>query len=155
MNQWIRIAGVFLLVLGSGCNSGTLYDRIESVDPTGWQVEDRVIFSVPVQDTVGMYNLYLQIRNESGYAYSNLWLFIDTYAPTGASLRDTLECKLANEMGKWYGRGVGNKFAVEMPYRTGVRFPYPGTYRIEVQQGMREEALKAIHDIGLRIEKVD
>ena len=93
------------------------------------------------------------MRNDGRYEYSNLWLFIRTNSPTGAILRDTLECRLANEQGRWQGRGSGGRFSLEIPLRYRVRFPNPGTYIFEIDQGMRNKELKYITDLGLRIEK--
>jgi gliding motility-associated lipoprotein GldH len=112
-------------------------------------------FEVPVNDTSGIYNIYVQIRNDGRYAYSNLWLFIRTNSPTGATLRDTVECRLADDQGRWIGRGSGGRFSLEIPLRYHIRFPVTGLYTFEIDQGMRDRELKYITDLGLRIEKAD
>ena len=152
-----RLAGpvmtVLMGVLFAACGQKDFYLRNVPVEKGIWPADRFYRFEVPVSDTVSSYNIYLQVRNDGRYEYSNLWLFIRTNSPTGAILRDTLECRLANEQGRWQGRGSGGRFSLEIPLRYRVRFPNPGTYIFEIDQGMRNKELKYITDLGLRIEK--
>ena len=62
---------------------------------------------------------------------SNLFLFIKISSPLGYSVKDTFECKLADEKGKWLGKGFGNVWNHQLLYKQNIRFPYPGTYSFE------------------------
>jgi len=143
------LAGIML----AACGQKDFYLRNVPVDKGIWPAGHFYRFEVPVTDTAGIYNIYLQVRNDGRYEYSNLWLFIRTNSPTGASLRDTVECRLADEQGRWQGRGSGGRFSLEIPLRYRVRFPAAGTYIFEIDQGMRAAELPFITDLGLRIEK--
>jgi len=145
----VVLAGLLL----SSCGGNDLYLSNVPVDKGVWPVDRFYRYEVPVTDTAGIYTIYIQVRNDGRYEYSNLWLFIRTNSPTGASLRDTLECRLADEHGRWQGRGSGGRFSLEIPLRYRVRFPQPGTYLFEIEHGMRDTELKHITDLGLRIEK--
>lgn len=144
---------VLLLVLTAGCSRKTLFNETVNLPDRGWSMNQFVTFEVPAGDTAQPYDLYLMVRNTARYAWSNLWLFVETHSPTGFVLRDTLEMRLADERGKWLGRGIGDRFAVEIPYRQWVRFPQTGTYRFEIHQGMRDTLLEHITGVGFRIEK--
>lgn len=152
-----RLAGSVMAammgILFTGCGQKDFYLRNVPVENGVWPADHFYRFEVPVKDTVSSYNVYLQIRNDGRYEYSNLWLFIRTNSPTGANLRDTLECRLADVQGRWQGRGSGGRFSLEIPLRYRVKFPNPGTYIFEIDQGMRNKELKYITDLGLRIEK--
>lgn len=152
-----RLRGSFIIVtmtvLLSACGQKDLFLRNVPVENGEWPAELFYRFEVPVGDTVGTYNVFLQVRNDGRYEYSNLWLFVRTNSPTGASLRDTVECRLADEQGRWEGRGSGGRFSLEIPFRYRVRFPNPGVYVFEIDHGMRDKNLKFITDLGLRIEK--
>lgn len=152
-----RFRGSLILVVTAlvfaACGQKDLYLKNVPVEQGIWPAEKFYRFEVPVNDTVGAYNIYLQVRNDGRYEYSNLWLFIRTNSPTGAILRDTVECRLANDQGRWEGRGSGGRFSLEIPLRYRVKFPNPGVYIFEIDQGMREKQLKYITDLGLRIEK--
>jgi gliding motility-associated lipoprotein GldH len=123
------------------------------VGKEGWPADRFIRFEVPVTDTRGIYTIFLQVRNDGRYETSNLWLFVTTHSPTGATLRDTVECRLADEEGHWLGKGSGGRFSLEIPFRYRVRFPEPGIYLFEIEHGMRTNTLNYITDLGLRIEK--
>jgi len=145
---------IFILgVLFTACGHRDFFVRNVPIEKGVWPADRFYRFEVPVTDTVSAYTIYLQIRNDGRYEYSNLWLFIRTNSPTGATLRDTIECHLADEQGRWQGRGSGGRFSLEIPLRYQVRFPNPGLYIFEIDQGMRDKELKYITDLGLRIEK--
>ncbi|MFH0761397.1 MAG: gliding motility lipoprotein GldH [Bacteroidota bacterium] len=152
-----RLTGTILLLLGAimltSCGKDNLYMKNVPLDKDGWPADQFIRFEVPVTDILGAYTIFLQVRNDGRYETSNLWLFITTYSPTGATLRDTLECKLADEEGRWLGRGSGGRFSLEIPFRYQVRFPEKGTYLFEIEHGMRTKKLSYITDLGLRIEK--
>jgi gliding motility-associated lipoprotein GldH len=152
-----RFAGslIFMVMalLFAACGPKDFYLRNVPIEKDVWPDERFYRFEVPVSDTLGSYNIYLQVRNDGRYEYSNLWLFVRTNSPTGAVLRDTIECRLANEQGRWEGRGSGGRYSLEIPLRYRVRFPNPGVYIFEIDQGMRDKELKYITDLGLRIEK--
>ena len=52
------------------------------------------------------------------------------------------------------GSGLGDIATLQVPYKANVRFPYPGMYSFEIEQGMRTEELNHLFDIGLRIERM-
>jgi gliding motility-associated lipoprotein GldH len=86
---------------------------------------------------------------------SNLYLFVTTTAPSGHSVRDTVEVILADEKGKWLGSGLGDIWDLQQLYKQNVRFAQRGKYRFEYEQAMRTEKLPFVLDVGLRVEKAD
>jgi len=137
----------------TSCGPDTLYVKNIPIDRAGWPADQFITFQVPVEDLAGVYMIYLQVRNDGRYENSNLWLFVTTHSPTGATLRDTIECRLSDEEGRWLGRGSGGRYSLEIPYRYRVRFPEKGTYLFEIEHGMRTRLLQHVTDLGLRIEK--
>lgn len=147
----IAIGLVMISLMTLSCHRGYLFESAVSLPAEGWTTEGFVSFEVMVDDTSGNYSIDLYIRNDGRYAYSNLFLFINTLAPTGAQIRDTIECTLADKSGKWLGRGIGSQYSIEIPYKYRVNFPYKGIYRFEIEQGMRQNPLLHITDVGISI----
>jgi gliding motility-associated lipoprotein GldH len=110
-----------------------------------------------VPDSTKIYNLYLNVRNEGRYGYSNLWLFVKIVPPKGKVLNDTIELSLANPEGKWLGSGLGDIYDMKYPYKQTTIFPSAGYYRFEVRQGMRTEdgILRGIRDFGITLDKAN
>jgi gliding motility-associated lipoprotein GldH len=144
---------IFSLFLIASCDrDGVFEENIDSKNNT-WDISDIAKFGVSISDTINSHNILVNIRNTTDYPNSNLYLFITTYAPTGGSQRDTLECLIADDYGKWLGKGFGFIRDNRFPYKINVRFPIKGTYRFEIQQAMRTDQLEGIASVGLRVER--
>lgn len=136
------------------CNSQRVFDKYEKIPESEWHKDSLVVFQMPVSGSQQNHNVFIQLRNETTYKYSNLWLFVKIEQLGGQILRDTFEVVIAYPSGRWAGEGFGGLKTVETLYRQNVYFPVPGEYTISLQQGMRDEILTGIHDVGIRIEKV-
>ena len=115
---------------------------------------DIAAFKVPITDTINSNNVFFTIRNGSSYPFRNIYLFVTTTSPDGKRITDTLQYNLADEKGKWYGKGFGDIHELNLPYKSNVFFPKKGNYQFKIQHGMRIENLKGVYDFGLRIEKI-
>ena len=149
----LNILLITLTIAFYSCNQNRVYEKNIEITDGIWNVKNKVVFDVPVTDTLSINNIYINIRHTSLYLYRNLFLFINTTAPSGASIRDTFEITLADEKGKWLGSGLGDIWDNQILYKRNVQFPFSGTYRFELEQAMRRENLPFIMDVGLRIER--
>ncbi|CAK7073168.1 MAG: Gliding motility lipoprotein GldH [Parabacteroides sp.] len=149
-----RFLVISIAILLSSCENKALYDQYQIIDKTSWEDDKVYYFTFRVEDTSTPYNLTLQIRNNNLYPYKNLWLFCNEELPIGPLKRDTIECILANEAGKWRGHGI-SLFQSGFPIRTNYLFPYPGQYTFSFRQAMREKTIKGIQEIGFRVEKAN
>lgn len=142
-----------IVFIFSSCNNDEIYNSYIALPNKGWGVDSLAVFRTQIDDTSIPYDLSIQIRNENSYPYANLWLFIDVVAPDGKMTRDTLECILAYPDGRWLGGGWGSLYTLQCPYRENTHFVLPGSYTFRISHGMRENDIKGIHSLGLRIEK--
>lgn len=134
------------------CSDNYVYNGYVNLPHEQWHADSLACFRIPVTDTLTFYNLYVNIRNTTDYPFQNLYLFIDITAPNGASVRDTFECYLANDHGKWLGSGRGKFRDNRFLYRKNVRFGAEGDYTVTLQQAMRVEQLKGVSEVGFRVE---
>jgi gliding motility-associated lipoprotein GldH len=44
-------------------------------------------------------------------------------------------------------------YSYQIPFKTNYRFPAKGNYKFEIEQNMRDNPLRAVSDVGLRVEK--
>ena len=150
------VVGLFaLILLISACDGNLVFEDNRSLPATGWNADSALKFSVDIKDPATPVNFYINVRNADGYPYSNLFLFIKTQFPDGKVSNDTLECLLADENGKWTGKGLGDIYDNRILFKRNVRFPLAGVYNFEIRQGMRLENVPLIMDAGLRIEKAE
>lgn len=152
MTNRVFIAAACLAALFA-CGQQTIFQESRSPDPGGWPADEVLKFQTHIADSLSLHELFLIVRNNTDYAYSNLFLFLDIHMPDGTSLRDTIECFLADRSGQWTGKGFGSVRSNQFLFRDDVWFPLAGTYTFGLQHGMREEKLEGITDIGIRIDK--
>ncbi|MCX6257797.1 MAG: gliding motility lipoprotein GldH [Bacteroidia bacterium] len=141
-----------VLVLFS-CDSRRVYEEIKSIPGSSWNRNNILNFRVNVTDTVSVNNILIDIRNKSNYNFCNLFLFITIQSPDKKLVRDTIECNLADETGKWKGSGIGDIYNNKMLYKKNVKFPRAGVYTFNIEQAMRVENLEDISEVGIRIER--
>jgi gliding motility-associated lipoprotein GldH len=134
------------------CAPDEIFFEYHSLNENGWNKEEAAVFQLNIDDSTMVYDTYLAIRNNNDYPFSNLWLFVDINAPDGSIRTDTVNIDLADVYGKWYGKGL-SLYNLTVPYEKSFRFPKKGLYRYVIRQGMRENSLKGISDIGLKISK--
>ncbi len=150
MKLLIFIIGISFVV--ASCDPFMYYDEYSKTEGEQWKWSDKKTFEVEVKDSLNMFSVLVNIRHTTDYPKSNLFVFISTTSPTGASRRDTLEIIIAEDNGKWKGNGFGNIKLVSREYRKAVRFASPGIYTFEIEQGMRIPEIP-VTDVGLRIEE--
>jgi len=136
----------------SSCNKGVIYQKYNKIPDNTWDMNAPMEFDIPIEDTVNRYNVYVNIRNDDGYDFSNLYLFIDITAPNNATERDTMNCVLADNSGKWLGQGLGDIWDNKILFKFNTRFR-KGNYKFKLTQAMRVDKLPEIMDVGIRIEQ--
>lgn len=144
-------AGMLLLTL-AGCKQ-VMFQESESIPNKIWELNHNVRFEVDVKDTTSGYDFYIDLRNDAMYPYANIYLFVNTTFPSGKTARDTVECILADRTGRWLGSGLGDILDNHILFKENVIFPNSGNYVFEFEQGMRNEALPSILDVGISIEE--
>ncbi|HXC05692.1 MAG TPA: gliding motility lipoprotein GldH, partial [Bacteroidia bacterium] len=144
----LALTAIFSL---TSCDRNRVFEKNEEIKDYVWDVKDIKKFDVTITDTLTPHNFYINVRNADGYQYSNLYLFVKTIFPNGKFARDTLECVLANEEGRWLGKGLGDIWDNQILFKRGKRFPLKGNYSFLIEQGMRQPKLPMIMDVGMRI----
>lgn len=145
---------IFLLViLFSSCDSKRIFEQNTEIASGIWNNKNIVKFEVNIVDTITPHNFYINVRNAGSYPYSNLYLFLETEFPNKTVSRDTVECILADDAGKWLGDGSGDIWDNRILFKKGVRFRQAGKYIFSLEQAMRVQNLPMIMDVGMRIEK--
>ena len=135
------------------CESNRVFEENKSVAGNTWERNNKISFETNIDDTNLIYNVYINVRNASSYSYRNLYIFLVTKMPDGKISKDTLNCYLQDETGHWAGKGLGDAWENRILFKPMVKFNQKGKFVFEYEQGMREEKLLGIMDVGLRIEK--
>ena len=143
---------LFAITALTSCDNDVVFEENAEIAGATWNQHDGKFFEFDIEDTLKLYNFYVNVRNSESYAYSNLYVFVEMEFPNGKKSIDTLECPLADAAGNWYGSGLGDIYdnRIKM-YNEPRRFPLSGHYKIGIFQAMRTENLEGIYDVGFRL----
>lgn len=154
-----KIFNLLIFLSLMACDSNRVYEDYQTVG-NFWHKDSVVAFDIKNIDTTRTYNLFINLRNNNQYPFSNIFLITEFNFPNGKVLVDTLEYKMTAANGAWLGQGFSDLKENKLWYRENVRFLNSGIYQFRVRQAVRKagsvtpvEELTGITDVGLRIEK--
>lgn len=159
MNLKLKILLVFVVITLFSCDDNRVFDEYKSID-NGWNKDSIVSFEFDVKNVSQKHNLYVNIRNNNDYKYSNLFLIVSMESPNGFTKVDTLQYQMANPDGTLLGDGFTDVKDNKLFYKENFKFPNTGKYKIKVQQAVRktgkivgDKKLEGISAVGFRLEK--
>lgn len=132
-----------------------IFDQNVPIKNHNWTYVNKFKAEVKIEDEQAAYNIFLNLRHTADYKYSNIFVLIRQSGPGQAMVTRRHEFKLANPDGEWLGKGSGNLFNYQLPIKTNYKFPSKGIYHFVIEQNMRDNPLKEINDVGMRVEKVE
>ena len=138
----VYILLIFWLTV-SGCQNKIYYHSYQSASIAGWQKNDTLIFSLPKTINPSDYEFEIGIRHKDTYKYRDLWLTIND---------DTLHLYLADSIGNWKGKGIGNTRQLTSPWKTNKVYQ-DSIAEFRMIHIMKDSILHDIQDIGLQIKK--
>lgn len=147
---------VWLSVLGlAACQNSTVYHSYLPVPTKGWERGDTLVYALPSSVPAGEYEMAVGIRYLDAYPYRDIWLSIScNMQDTLHYATDTLQLFLADEAGDRVGSGSGGLYQCTLPYKMSFSIRQEGQSRtIRVVQIMKDNPLKGISDVGVRLKK--
>lgn len=144
---------LLLLALFSCQDTVTVVDTNVELKKRNWSYTEKIKVPVKIESADIPYNLYFNLRHTADYKYSNIFVLIHIIDPNGKKTTERKEFKLALADGEWLGSGSGNKYSLQLQFKSNYKFPKTGTYVFELEQNMRDNPLNYISDAGIRVEK--
>ncbi len=145
---------IFSLLLISGCDKARIIDENKEIPASGWYYKNKLGFDFEIKDTNRVYTVYVNVRAENDYPFSNLFVMLHQRNPGNKDTSFRSELTLINENGKWLGKGLGDLFDFQLPVMERVRFKEKGLYHFDLEQNMRLDTLPHIMSAGMRVEDV-
>ena len=148
----------FCFLLFTSCNKLNVFEKDNTIPQYEWQYSYAPTFQFAITDTTSNYYVYMVLRHTDAYRYNNIWLKIGLQQPADSMRFGQYEFNLADDKNGWHGTGMDDIWEVRELINNGpleyFTFKKQGNYKFSVAQAMRENPLKNVMDIGIRIEKV-
>lgn len=151
LKQWIVAVAAVALLCGCLADNNRIADEFRDVDEKAWNWHDPRSFTFEIREGGYMYDLFCGLRITGSYKYSNIWLIYTLDGPDH-SVKKQFQIQLSDNTGKWLGKGMNNLISYEQRFEKGLKLK-PGKYTVRFSQNMRDEALQAVSDIGLKVVK--
>ncbi len=137
----------------SSCDKQRLIDENKSIANDAWYYKNYIPFEVQINDTNKFYNMLVNLRLDADYKYSNIFLLVHKTDVANIKTEERKEFILADETGKWLGKGLGNIYDYQLPLYNKIKFNEVGKYQYMLEQNMRDDTLFNIKSVGIRIEE--
>ena len=153
---------VFLTVLIFlvSCSDNIEFTKYQSLPSAAWEVNKNVSFEFNVIDTILAKDLFINIRNNKDYPFSNLYLITELNFPSGDKVIDTLQYEMSDKTGRFLGKGFTDIKENKLFYKEKKVFPKSGKYLLNIRHAMRKNGevnsipfLNGVQDVGFSVEK--
>lgn len=153
MKKFLFISLFSILIVS--CGKIDLFEKQVQIPSQQWFYNNIPQFTIHIDDTSSLYNVYLVLRHTDLYNYNNIWLRVGSKAPGDSMHFQNINLLLASDSKGWEGTGTDDIFEVRKSISPGpVSFKTPGDYTFSIGQIMRENPLRYILSVGIRVEKV-
>lgn len=150
----------FFIILSSlffiSCAKIGVFEKTLQIPEQVWYNTNKPSFTFIITDTAATYNVYIVLRHTDAYNYNNLWLTLGSQAPGDSIHSQNINIELGNDAKGWEGTGMDDIFEIRKNITPGpIPFKKAGNYTFTIAQIMRENPLKHILNVGIRVEKVE
>ena len=153
-----RIKKLFSLIVPCflclvSCTTIDLYEKSVAIPGHSWKNDFKPSFTFTIKDTISPYQLFLILRHNDKYNYNNIYINLSAKLPGSDSVRKIRkDLTLATDEKGWLGDGMDDIYEHRIPLGDPELLK-AGNYTFSVEQVMRENPLKNVLNVGLRIEK--
>lgn len=146
----------------NSCDDVSEFNEYKTIENASWETNKKIVFQFDVKDTISPKNLFINIRNNNDYKYSNLYIITELNFPNETKIIDTLQYEMTDNLGKFLGDGFTEIKDNKLFYKEDKVFPNTGNYTVSVRQAMRKNGeinpmlfLEGISEVGFSIEKIE
>jgi gliding motility-associated lipoprotein GldH len=136
----------------SACGDAPLYEKVYTFNGHQWDQKVKPSFEVTISDTTVSYDFIITLRTTTDYAFSNLWIYLNSKAPKGESAREPFEFKIADANGFWLGKNSGSVLENQIIFRNR-RMPQKGMYTFVIEQGITQSNIDEVLDISMLVQR--
>lgn len=146
------LTGLILLV---SCKGEELYFQYQKVEKGDWYRDSVLTFTLDTLNAnqIGEYNISLELTTSMLYPFSDIQLKIDHNLNDTIISSDTMRYRVADEHGKWLGKGVGSLRQLSIPYKSDIWLDSTRSYELRVFHLIKADPLKGVEKVGIRVFK--
>lgn len=155
MNQIKRL---FLFIVPctlylASCTTIDQYEKSVTIPRHEWQSSYKPSFDFVISDTSSSYKIFLILRHNEKYNFNNIYVNLYIRGPgQDTAIKIQRDLLLATNDNGWLASGMDDIYEHRLQL-TEKQTLKAGSYSFAIEQIMREDPLKNVLNIGLRVEK--
>ncbi|MBK8954407.1 MAG: gliding motility lipoprotein GldH [Saprospiraceae bacterium] len=144
---------LLLIPIFLSCSSNDTYLQKFEIAERTWHSSQVVQFDWDIVDTTSFYDMELEITHELNFRFQNQYVKALTVFPDSTSSEQILSLELFDSSGRPYGKCGNAVCKTPILLQPNIKFPFPGSYHLKLQQNGREASSQGIHAIQLKVIK--
>lgn len=147
---------IVISIILFSCNlSSGVFEKNFAIPDQAWQSSVKPDIGFTIKDTASLYNIFFVIRHSDAYNYNNIWIRASLDRQEESDMKSQqYDLSLATNDRGWLGSAMDDIYEARLLIQPRIRFKRPGDYHIILEQIMREDPLKHVLDVGIRLEKI-
>ncbi len=151
----ILLSGLTCLMLNACSFTTGTFEKSVLLPDHQWPALLKPDIAFTITDTVSLYNVYFVLRHSDAYHFNNIYIRATVNEPgEGHPKTGDYDLSLATNGNGWIGTAMDDIYDARMLIQPKTKFTKTGTYHFVIEQLMREDPLKSMLSIGLRVEKI-
>ena len=155
------ISIILLLAIASvlfSCDSNRVYEINHDFSDRTWTVIEQPEFEFMIKDPGERFNLYYNVRNSLDYPFSRIFVTYHLQDSVGNELYSKLNTQhlFDEKTGAPLGStGLGDVYDHRFLLLENYEFKMPGKYKIKLEQFTRQDTLRGVLAVGVRVERAE
>jgi len=147
---------VLMAMIAISCDSNRVYENNVDFKDRSWKIAEPAKFEFQITDTVKKYNLLMDVRNSIDYPFARLFVNYDLTKDSLSLSKELVSVYLFDQKtGKPFGTsGIGDIYDHQFFLMKNYSFKKAGKYNMSLQQFMRQDTIRGVLAVGLRVEVV-
>jgi gliding motility-associated lipoprotein GldH len=141
----------------TSCSLSTdVFEKDIQIPGQAWEssFKPQIKFELKGADTASLYDVFLVLRHSDAYYFNNIWIQGSVQQPgDSAAKSERYDLTLATNEKGWLGSGMDDIYEHRILIQPRTKFKRPGTYSFTIEQIMRQDPLKHVLNVGVRVEK--
>jgi gliding motility-associated lipoprotein GldH len=135
------------------CTTVDIYEKSVVIPRHEWKSDFKPSFNFLIKDTVTAYKVFLVLRHTEKYNYNNIYVNLYIKGPgQDTAVKIQRDLVLGDNEKGWLGTGMDDVYEHRLLLSKEPNLK-AGDYTFSVEQIMREDPLKNVLNVGLRLEK--
>jgi gliding motility-associated lipoprotein GldH len=148
---FVSLASYLMLIVS--CTTTDLFEKTVVIPHHEWQSSYRPSFEFDIKDTTSLYKVFLVLRHNEKYNFKNIYVNLYIKGPgQDTAVKVQRDLLLATDAKGWLGTGMDDIYEHRIVLTENQSLK-AGVYTFTIEHIMREDPLKNVLNVGIRVEK--